>query len=318
MGLAYPVRQTDAKIKPDPLYYLDHFTRRSLPSSIWKEAALSHDYELYLWEDEARTIVTQLLKQAEFDDVRGTLWMPDYNVDKRDLGIEFHSLEGLSKYLSDSYDAVWHTYVPFEKGNPVFEGDSTGYVSDTLVDRPQFESFFDRHAAATEETIVTADQLLLPNAEASRVVRISMEETNAELVKYLAANPEKMRELSPRKFEELVADMWRNQGFDVTLTNRTRDGGMDVIAVQKSGVGTLMFIVECKRYAAHNKVGVEVVRGLYGVVEQKRATQGIIATTSYFTKGVTDFRNDIPYRIGLADFDQLKSQIQEWKVRNDG
>jgi restriction system protein len=91
--------------------------------------------------------------------------------------------------------------------------------------------------------------------------------------------------MTPRKFEELVADMFRNQGYEVTLTPSSNDGGMDVIAVRRDGIGTVMIVVECKRYAEDNKVGVEIARGLYGVVEQRRATRGIIATTSFFTKG---------------------------------
>lgn len=278
---------------------------------------MSGKIELSYWEEEARYIVDRLLEDAEFDDIRGTLRLPDHNAIKNDFGVEFHLIEDLAQHLEEAYDEMWYAHVPFDGGSAVFHGDSVGYVSNTLANAPKYETFFERHAAPTEETVVTADELLIPNAEASRVVRISLEEINGKLIKYLAANPEKMRELSPRKFEELVADMFRNQGFEVTLTQNTRDGGMDVIAVQREGIGTLMFIVECKRYAAHKKVGVEIVRGLYGVVEQKRVTQGIIATTSYFTSGVEAFCNDVPFRIGLADFDRLTQEIREWKNRID-
>ena len=126
-----------------------------------------------------------------------------------------------------------------------------------------------------------------------------------------------MREMEPRKFEELVAAMFRNQGYDVTLTPRSNDGGTDVIAVQRSGIGTAMIIVECKRYAETNKVGVEIVRGLYGVLEHRKATRGIIATTSFFTRGATQFCNDIPYRLALADFSTLTRELNEWKTQID-
>lgn len=273
--------------------------------------------ERLFWEDEAHSTLERLLDQIVYDDVRGTLRIPDFNAIKRDFGVEFGSLEDFSQHLGDIYNQEWYTYVPFEGGTAVFESDPYGAVDDAITDRPQINSFFDRHSPPSDDKLITADELLLPNAEASRVVRISLEEINEELIAYLAAHPEKMRDLSPRKFEELVADMWRNQGFEVTLTPSSRDGGMDVIAVRKNGVGTVMIIIECKRYAATNKVGVEIVRGLYGVVEQKRATQGIIATTSYFTKGVEDFRNEVPYRIGLSDFGQISKEIQGWRDANN-
>jgi len=279
---------------------------------------LSGDFEQTQWEQGAHFIVDHLLSQVTFDDVRGTIRIPDHNAIKHDFGVEFSDLDGLNQHLREAFDQEWYAHVPFDGGEAVFESDAFDTVGSLIGDNSKIEDFFQRHAAPTPEKLVTADELLLKDAEASRVVRVSLEEINDELIAYLAAHPEKMRELSPRKFEELVADMWRNQGFDVTLTPSTRDGGMDVIAVQRNGVGTMMIIVECKKYAASNKVGVEIVRGLYGVVEQKRATRGIIATTSYFTKGVQDFRNDVPFRIGLADFDDLKNEIQEWKLRNEG
>jgi len=173
--------------------------------------------------------------------------------------------------------------------------------------------FFEKVAPPENALELVTAQQLLENANASRVVRVSLEEINEELIQYLAKHPEKLRDMSPRKFEELIADMFKNQGYDVTLTPRSKDGGMDVIAVQRDGIGTVMVIVECKRYAESHKVGVEIARGLYGVVEQNRATRGIIATTSFFTRGVIDFRNTIPHRLGLADFDVLSQEILRWK-----
>jgi restriction endonuclease Mrr len=57
------------------------------------------------------------------------------------------------------------------------------------------------------------------------------------------------------------------------------------------------------------------VRGLYGVVEEKRATQGLIVTTSYFTKDAIAFRDRLPYRLSLADFDRLTTFLRQWRTR---
>jgi len=122
-----------------------------------------------------------------------------------------------------------------------------------------------------------------------------------------------MRELEPRKFEELVAELFRNMGYTVELTPRSRDGGLDIIAIDRSDLGSALTLIECKRYSASNRVGVEVVRGLYGVVEQQRATRGLIATTSFFTKDAMAFRDSVQYRLALADFDQITQFLHEWK-----
>lgn len=93
-----------------------------------------------------------------------------------------------------------------------------------------------------------------------------------------------MTRLTPRKFEELVAELFRGKGYDIELTPPTADGGFDIRAVHRQAVGTAMVLIECKRYS-QKKAGLGVVRGLYGVVESERATRGIIATTSVFTRG---------------------------------
>ncbi len=55
----------------------------------------------------------------------------------------------------------------------------------------------------------------------------------------------------------------------------------------------------------------EIVRGLYGVVEQRGATRGIIATTSYFTRDAAAFRATVQYRLSLVDFDILSRFLSE-------
>jgi hypothetical protein len=265
------------------------------------------------WEDYAQEAIENIIGEADFDEIRGIIVLsPHYN-DGSESGVECTNMEQLRQYLIEVYIEEWYAYVPFDGGEAVFEDDASGAVADLLADNPEIDTFFELNTApAGSETIVTAQELLR-DFKTWRIVRVSLEEINEELICYLADNPEKMREMSPRKFEELVADMFRNQGYDVTLTTRSYDGGMDVIAVQRSDIGTVMTIVECKRYAEDKKVGVDIVRGLYGVVEQKRATRGIIATTSFFTRGAKTFRSNIPYRLGLADFNVLTQEIKKWK-----
>ena len=76
-----------------------------------------------------------------------------------------------------------------------------------------------------------------------------------------------------------------------------------------------MILIECNRYAAAQKVDVEIIRALYGVVEKQSATKGLIATTSYFTKEAKQFHNDVQYRLALADYDALRSMLNDWKAK---
>ncbi len=125
---------------------------------------------------------------------------------------------------------------------------------------------------------------------------------NDELIAYLAANPRALRELNPRRFEEVVAELFRKRGFAVELTPRTRDGGRDVLAVQSDTLGKSLYLIECKRYAPSRKVGVEVVRGLYGVLQADRATKGVIVTDLLIHEGCTRIRNPVAVSTKLARF----------------
>lgn len=74
--------------------------------------------------------------------------------------------------------------------------------------------------------------------------------------------------MSWRQFEMLVGEAYRLQGYRVTETGGGEaDGGID-LALTK---GSEKFLVQCKQGKAY-KVGVDVVRELYGVMAAKGAS----------------------------------------------
>ena len=107
--------------------------------------------------------------------------------------------------------------------------------------------------------------------------------------------------MSPRKFEELVAYLMEKQGYEVTLTKQSRDGGIDIFALKRDGFGSFLTIVDCKRYAEKNAVGIDLVRTMYGTLSIAKASHGIIATTSRFTKDAQVLAEKHKYQISLRD-----------------
>jgi restriction endonuclease Mrr len=73
-------------------------------------------------------------------------------------------------------------------------------------------------------------------------------------------------------------------------------------------------LIECKRYAPDKPISVEVVRGLYGVVESERATMGLIATTSFFSNPAKSFQAQNKYRLELADFERIKAWLSGYQL----
>ncbi len=113
--------------------------------------------------------------------------------------------------------------------------------------------------------------------------------------------------MSWREFEMLVGEAYRLQGYKVIETGGGgADGGID-LALTKGGEH---FLVQCKQWKAF-KVGVDVVRELYGVMAAKGATGGFVVTSGRFTedaKAFADGRN-----VQLVDGPKLFAMIKQAK-----
>lgn len=131
-----------------------------------------------------------------------------------------------------------------------------------------------------------------------------------EWSKILKSNPEHIHRLSPREFEEFVAEIWENKGYKVELTPESRDGGKDMYAYRKNSSGEILLAIECKKYDPSNKVGRPLIQKLNGIVESERLTGGVLATTSYFTKYAIEYAEPLRYRIHLNDLTSLKGILQ--------
>ncbi len=73
---------------------------------------------------------------------------------------------------------------------------------------------------------------------------------------------------------------------ETPLTTQARsraDGGIDLVAVNKTPFVGGRVAIQAKRYAPHNKVDIAAVREIIGSISQREFTKGIIITTSGFT-----------------------------------
>lgn len=118
-----------------------------------------------------------------------------------------------------------------------------------------------------------------------------------------------IRDLSWRDFEHLVGEAYRRQGYMV-LENPDPgpDGGIDLRLKKDDN----RFLVQCKQWRTM-KVGVKVVRELYGVMTAEHATGGIVITSGIFTQEARNFAAGKP--IDLVEGNQLTALIDS--VRKD-
>lgn len=214
----------------------------------------------------------------------GTLRTPWYLPDNRYLGDndilyneEFESLSTLRYHIRQLSDAV--EMEDFQALPSIIEDlfdTATEFNVDLRLDQESIEN-------AVNVLLCNEDTVLyqVPTIELIELPKI-ITAFNNELISLLARKPSYLHALSPRAFEELIAEIFSRQGFEVHLTKQTRDGGKDIIALYNTlGIQT-KYIIECKRYR-EKPVGIELVQRLAGVRHALSANKAILATTSRFT-----------------------------------
>ena len=158
------------------------------------------------------------------------------------------------------------------------------------------------------KTLATFGQYIVPliciaGAGVSAWKRRERQALIANVVESKAANV--LDDMSWQQFEQLVGEAFRLKGYSVAETGGGgADGGVDLVLSK----GSEKFLVQCKQWKAF-KVGVDVVRELYGVMAAKGAAGGFVVTSGRFTaeaKAFADGRN-----VKLIDGPQLHELIQE-------
>ena len=234
-------------------------------------------------------------------------------------GFGFPEHELILQWHDNSHPDVYATNAIQDQGDQRFRGCIFLNPDIALGDRPEVAGTVIRHQLVevvdffwnSASTIERRDKrskdtpetrFFVPRDVQMGIVALAIEEVNKELLAYLNENPEYLYRLEPRAFEELIAELFRKEGFDVTVTQQSRDGGIDIVAKHQGLLGDTQLIIECKRYAPDNKVGLAIVQRLHGVKNAMRATKGIVVTTSFFTQPAIDFAEPVKYELGLLDY----------------
>ncbi len=114
-----------------------------------------------------------------------------------------------------------------------------------------------------------------------------------------------LRGLTPKEFEEYIADLFNRLGYKTHSVGGPNDGGIDVIA-EKDG---RKHYIQCKKYFKNREVRVGEVRDFYGSLADKLANnKGYFITTSKFTLPAEEFAGDKP--IELVDGNKLLEYIK--------
>jgi len=164
-----------------------------------------------------------------------------------------------------------------------------------------------REMHATPESAVFAEQ----GAVLSDVVQIA----NDHLMQWLANHPEELYRVHPGTFELIVAEIFRSQGYEVEVVGQWNqsDGGIDIIAIQKStSVGSFRVGIQCKRYTRTKRVRADLVWALEGRLDKFHLHKGVLATTARFETSTLKECSDHLWRVELRDFERLRQDLELW------
>jgi restriction system protein len=114
-----------------------------------------------------------------------------------------------------------------------------------------------------------------------------------------------LRETSWSDFEVLVGEVFRRKGFTVQ-ENMTggADGGIDLLLLKDGD----RHIVQCKQWRK-SKVGVSIVREMFGVLKASSAKSVYVVSSGHFTKEAINFAANQP--VTLTDGNELIALISE-------
>lgn len=135
-----------------------------------------------------------------------------------------------------------------------------------------------------------------------------------ELLQFLQEDPTRLRSLTPDQFERFVAERLDRMGYNVTLTGASnrKDGGIDLIAVPKSGdVGSVVIAGQMKHHQRDQKTGRDAVDRLLAWKDSYFGVGLLVTNTNFTHDAVWTAQQERNARfLRLRDFTDLKRWME--------
>src|SRR6185312_8518396 len=155
--------------------------------------------------------------------------------------------------------------------------------------------------------------------ESSTTPRETLEAAYEVLRKQLVQEVlDRVKQTTPRYFEELVVDLLVGMGYGGTLsdagraTQFTNDEGIDGV-IKQDKLGLDVIYVQAKKYT-DKVVGRPDVQAFVGALDGKHANKGVFITTSRFADSAITYARDISKKVVLIDGEQLANYMIDYNL----
>jgi hypothetical protein len=127
--------------------------------------------------------------------------------------------------------------------------------------------------------------VLAPPDPASAAVNVALktsanEPAIREIQEALSNSRVALLDVSAIQFERVIAELLRKQGYEVRLSHRSNDAGIDLIALSGWDAERVPLYVQCKRYVPNRQLTFEWVDSLIASAVSTRLSHAMLVTSS--------------------------------------
>lgn len=110
-----------------------------------------------------------------------------------------------------------------------------------------------------------------------------------------------------KTFEQLVGALYREQGYNITVTQGTNDQGVDVWAQR----GDERLAIQVKQYSSDSVVGRPDLQQIASTIAKGDATRAVVVTSSTFAHTAETYAADFGQAMTIIDGDELLRKFSE-------
>lgn len=141
---------------------------------------------------------------------------------------------------------------------------------------------------------------------------VQLSPTYLLIAKELISKGKHLSELNWRDFENLIGYLLEKDGWQVEVTQGSKDGGIDLIAIKNDiNIGSIKTIWQAKKYGIKNLVRLNEVRELYASREESKASKAIIVTTNRLSRDAINWIRKDEYRFGYMQHKEVEDWIKK-------
>lgn len=184
-----------------------------------------------------------------------------------------------------------------------------------LMQYPEFAEYqgYSESVATKQNEVILLenDEILTPSEQMEVAFKRINDDLAADLI-------QKVLDMSPSFFENLVLDLLLNMGFGsknrdlAVVTPTSHDNGVDGI-IPEDPLGLDKIYIQAKRYT-ENTVQKPDIQKFIGALDEQKATKGVFITTSKFSPGAKETAEKASKKIVLIDGKTLADYMIEYNV----